>query len=339
MHFSEITKLLLKFNAEHIQTLLINHKPLDKKDISTTPSKKYPIFDSGDANIDCSNREAFKNIMDSHIYNVPATAYIGSPQLLKTPDCQTFTDVNNCTVLMKLSLKGHYQLIKDLLKSNIVDLDAVDFEGNTALVWSILGGNSKIAKLLLDSGCNVNGLPNPSTKTITNSPLSICAFTNNVEIAKLLYETKKLDFNQLLINGRTSLKIAVLMRNLEIIKFIIQSGSAIIDPLFQVWMENGIVSFKKLAIKSNPFYNLQIEGKSLKNDASSTHKTRPSRTNLQEKLIYCSGDDLTIMNEMSKILKMSLNTPQNLPVTVTLTEPIEDKEEELDLNVFFVKLI
>jgi ankyrin repeat protein len=321
MNMMEISTLLLKFGAYPIIPEVV--KP--KSDKEATPSvkkypiSKYPIFDSGDSNLDHSARDAFKTAMESPIVSLNGAAYLGNPQILQKTECNDFMDNNQCSLLMKLSFKGHFQIVKNLVKDSNIDL--VDHEGNTALVWAIIGGNTKIAKFLLENGANVNGIPILKTGSkepiVYNSPLSVCAFKNNEEICLYLYENGNLDVNQTLVNGRTALKIAVLMRFKNMVDIILKYGGKV-DPSYEVWMENGIISFKKQWLDINPFYTVPAEGfhfftilgKTIKNNITKRNINR--RPSLQEKLIYCSAEDIDNMNEISKMLKLSLN-PEGYP--------------------------
>jgi ankyrin repeat protein len=80
-------------------------------------------------------------------------------------------DSSGRSALHIIAKKGHYQYppseIPLLLIQNGIDLNAVDKDGNTALVISLLSGWQKIAMILLDNGADKSCVTNDIKSRIT----------------------------------------------------------------------------------------------------------------------------------------------------------------------------
>jgi len=153
------------------------------------------------------------------------------------------------TALMSAALKGRLKMVKFLLlfqkKENIF---LKDDNGDTALDYSILGGNIEIIKLLLSKGLNVDGTVDGRWSPLmsaVNDAYSGKTFRNGrEEIIKFLLNNKA-SVNYQDENGKTALMLAIdgettLMEvvenscdlfnnserpNLEIIKLLIETGA------------------------------------------------------------------------------------------------------------------
>ena len=51
---------------------------------------------------------------------------------------------------------GHETVLRMILDTKKVDLEAQDQKGTTALMWAAEGGYRKVVEILLDEGVNVN---------------------------------------------------------------------------------------------------------------------------------------------------------------------------------------
>ena len=52
-----------------------------------------------------------------------------------------------------------------------IDIDAIDYEGNTALLWACIGRNHEIARHLIQVGANINVRNNDGDTALTIAEL------------------------------------------------------------------------------------------------------------------------------------------------------------------------
>ena len=60
------------------------------------------------------------------------------------------------TALMFASASNHIELVKLLLQEWGADVNATNYDGETALYWASINGNTVIVAMLLENGANVN---------------------------------------------------------------------------------------------------------------------------------------------------------------------------------------
>lgn len=104
--------------------------------------------------------------------------------------------------LREAAEKGDIETVK-LLIGKEVDINAVDKDGGTALMWAAIEGHTETAKLLIEKGADINTGDNSGC-----TPLRYAAANNRIETAKLLIE-KGADINAVDNTGVTPLKRAV----------------------------------------------------------------------------------------------------------------------------------
>ena len=111
--------------------------------------------------------------------------------------------------------------VKNLLaKSEGIDINAVDEDGNTALMLAAFFAKKDIVRALLDAGADVN-VKNKKG----NTALIIAAWHGRINMVKLLL-AKGVDINVKDKYGNTALKIATVIRiNKEIARMLLKAGA------------------------------------------------------------------------------------------------------------------
>ena len=104
------------------------------------------------------------------------------------------------------------------LLKNQIKVNAFNEDGDTALIFAIIRGNTKIIKLLLEHGADVNA----STKDGDTALMVASINNNNIEIVKLLLEYGA-DVNAIDKNGYTALILAT--DNVELTKLLLEHGA------------------------------------------------------------------------------------------------------------------
>ena len=171
-------------------------------------------------------------------------------------------DDNGATILMKAAYKGHYRLVKQLLELKC-EVDAADKQGNTALVWAALKGHLRIVKLLREHGASVDGTVTTIRKLekfngqIT--PLFASSFKGHKSVASYLVQ-EHCDVNLRCGSGRgrSALMIAAWTRNIEIVKLLLES-KAYVDPNVDVWLAKGMVQMKRIGRERNVWTTFGME--------------------------------------------------------------------------------
>ena len=59
---------------------------------------------------------------------------------------------NDFTILIRASFEGHFDTVELLLNKG-ADIEAVDSEGYSSLLWAVEQSHKEIVKLLIDRGC------------------------------------------------------------------------------------------------------------------------------------------------------------------------------------------
>lgn len=112
--------------------------------------------------------------------------------------------------------KGTVEQAKEYLKTNPKAFNVVNDDGYSPLTLACYRGNNEVAKLLIETGSDINGISKMGT------PLMACIVKGNNEIAKLLID-KKADVNVSDANGTTALIYAVQFQNVTVLKLLIDS--------------------------------------------------------------------------------------------------------------------
>lgn len=123
--------------------------------------------------------------------------------------------------LINASYTGDLNMIEELIDEGM-DVNAVDENGKTALMWTSQGGFYEAVNYLVLKGANVN-LRNGFGRTI----LTIAAWSGNLDVLELLIN-EGTDLNvQCATKGMTTLMEATWMGNLDVIKFLLSKGADI----------------------------------------------------------------------------------------------------------------
>ena len=114
--------------------------------------------------------------------------------------------------------KGTVEQAKEALKINPKAFNVVNDEGYSPLVLACYRANNEVAKLLIETGSDINGNSKMGT------PLMASIVKGNNEIAKLLIE-KKADIHSSDANGTTAIIYATNFKNYEIVSLLIKAGA------------------------------------------------------------------------------------------------------------------
>jgi ankyrin repeat protein len=155
---------------------------------------------------------------------------------------------------------NNLDLVNQLLLNPQIDVNAIDNDGNTALLIAAEGGYVEIGRRLIESGANVNR-GNPRTNF---TPLMGAAYTGDKDFVVLLLEQEDIKVNNSIftLGGETALLIAVIrligaaQRHrpmiLEIIEILLGSGA---DP--------NIISTNGVTALSTTIDDNEVEGAKL----------------------------------------------------------------------------
>lgn len=114
--------------------------------------------------------------------------------------------------------KGTVEQAKETLKANPKAFNVVNDEGYSPLVLACYRANNEVAKLLIETGSDINGNSKMGT------PLMASIVKGNNEIAKLLIE-RKADVHSSDANGTTAIIYATNFKNYEIVSLLIKAGA------------------------------------------------------------------------------------------------------------------
>ncbi|WP_310557261.1 ankyrin repeat domain-containing protein [Flavobacterium sp.] len=114
-----------------------------------------------------------------------------------------------------IARKGSVAEAKELIVANPKIVLEANKDGFTALVLATYRGNNEVAKLLIESGADIN------SSSSMGSPLMAAVVKGNNEIAKILLE-KKANPNLADANGMTALIYAVQFQNVEILDLLLK---------------------------------------------------------------------------------------------------------------------
>ena len=102
------------------------------------------------------------------------------------------------------------------------DINYVDEEGSTALMWASYYNNPEIVKLLLSSGAHINHIDNNGYNALLWAVIK-----NNSEIIKLLLRSGGANINHAGEDGDTALIKAAIYNNPEMVKLLLRNGADI----------------------------------------------------------------------------------------------------------------
>jgi serine/threonine-protein kinase PpkA len=155
-----------------------------------------------------------KNSAAISVYNNPV-------QILKSSQAKASNPALN-PLLLKAVKDGNYAIAKDLI-SRGADPGAKENHNWTALIYSIDRKRNDIARLLVESGADINACDRDDN----DSPLGYAANRGNAEITRLLI-LKGADVNHVNKNGHTPLILAAAQYcDIETIKILLAAGA---DP-------------------------------------------------------------------------------------------------------------
>lgn len=114
--------------------------------------------------------------------------------------------------------KGTVEQVKEKLKEDPKAFNVVNDEGYSPLLLACYRGNNEVAKLLIETGSDING------KSRFGTPLMACVVKGNTEIAKILI-AKKADLNFADGNGTTALMYAGNFKNYELVTALVKANA------------------------------------------------------------------------------------------------------------------
>jgi ankyrin repeat protein len=115
-----------------------------------------------------------------------------------------------------IARKGTLEQAKNILKVNPNAFNTVNEDGFSPLILACYKGNNEVAKLLIETGCDINGNSKMGT------PLMACVVKGNNEIAKFLIK-KKVDIDNADANGTTALIYCVQFNNKIILSLLLEN--------------------------------------------------------------------------------------------------------------------
>lgn len=120
--------------------------------------------------------------------------------------------------VFEIARKGTADDAKVALSKNANAFNTLNAEGYSPLILACYRGNNEVAKLLIETGSDING----SSKMGT--PLMASIVKGNTEIAKILIE-KKANIHATDANETTALIYATNFKNYEIVSLLIKAGA------------------------------------------------------------------------------------------------------------------
>ena len=157
-------------------------------------------------------------------------------------------DINGNTALMLACMKNGNVKIVELLLNNNANINIQSQYGDTAFSWACYNGNLDIAELLLKNDASVNAKGKSG-----NTPLMLaCLNNNNVKIVEWLLKNRA-DMKVANEDGETPLIFACYNGNLDIVKFLIENGADVNaktksgnTPLISICMDDKVEMAKIL---------------------------------------------------------------------------------------------
>jgi len=118
--------------------------------------------------------------------------------------------------VFEVARTGTVDEVKVILKINPKAFDVLNKDGYSPLILASYKSNNNVAKLLIESGCNIN------TKTAMGTPLMACVVKGNNEIAKILIQ-KNASVNEVDANGTSAIIYCAMFKNYEIAALLMQA--------------------------------------------------------------------------------------------------------------------
>jgi ankyrin repeat protein len=117
-----------------------------------------------------------------------------------------------------IARRGTVEELRQLLKSNPTAFKSINREGFSPLLLACYRGNNEVAKLLMESGCDIN------QRSTMGTPLMAAVVKGNNPIAQYLL-LKNADVNLTDENGITALMYAVMFKNKELVNLLLQKNA------------------------------------------------------------------------------------------------------------------
>ncbi|KAJ3173403.1 hypothetical protein HK101_011055 [Irineochytrium annulatum] len=207
-----------------------------------------------------------RSLPDPFIHLFPSSAYLNSPFLthssLPLPLIRT-RDRKGWTALMKASYRGHAPAVRHILTQlrdqipdphrRCLDVDAVDPQGLTALVWASLAGRLDCVALLCEAGARVEGGGHadiqPWLESFTPTPLMVASFMGHVGVVEYLIG-RGCDVNYRVgaPRGVSAVMMAAWLRREGCVRALVTGGAAL-DPDIDVWLKKGLVRVKRMSME------------------------------------------------------------------------------------------
>jgi len=132
--------------------------------------------------------------------------------------------LENVNPLYVACLEGHSAVVQVLLEHDDVDINAVGVEkdGSTPLMGCCEGGHAELAKLLLESGADLEAR-NHSGATA----LFYATQQGHQDVVQLLLLDSRCDANVMKDDGSTPLFLAVLNGRLDIVRMLLDAGASV----------------------------------------------------------------------------------------------------------------
>ncbi|KAL3123538.1 hypothetical protein niasHT_006617 [Heterodera trifolii] len=120
---------------------------------------------------------------------------------------------------------GHLPIVKFFVERVGVDIESIDSNGDTVLVYALLGNKLEIGHFLIASGARTD-----RTNKFGISPMHICVTKGDLALCKFLVDNGA-NVNQKTSGGDqlTPLLIACAKGNLQIVKLLVEEGNADIE--------------------------------------------------------------------------------------------------------------
>ncbi|EXK24229.1 hypothetical protein FOMG_19035 [Fusarium oxysporum f. sp. melonis 26406] len=144
-------------------------------------------------------------------------------------------DEEGRTPLSWAAWSGHEPIVKLLLDTGKVDIDARDEEGRTPFLWAADEGHESVVKLLLDREKEVDVDARDKSVDVDTrdeegrTPFLLAAWSGHEPIVKLLLDTGKVDIDARDEEGRTPLSWAAEGGSESIVKLLVDTGKVDID--------------------------------------------------------------------------------------------------------------
>lgn len=117
-----------------------------------------------------------------------------------------------------IARKGTVKEVREQLKSNPDAFKTINVDGFSPLLLACYRGNNEVAKLLIETGCDIN------QKSSMGTPLMAAVVKGNAAIVQYLL-LKNANVNLTDENGTTALMYAVMFKNKELVILLLQKNA------------------------------------------------------------------------------------------------------------------